>query len=124
MFGLQEQPTLSTIEIYVNRTKVLRNNMHAILEAEDAWRHYNKKRKPLRLQRAGEVAEFAGRAVENLTFHTPQHCMVTHEDGEFVFMGRRRFEEMMVICAPRLDEWARIVYRFAGTDNAPCMLSS
>lgn len=106
--------------------------MHAILDAEDAWRHYQQrtKNKITRSSKnnAGNAqnhsAEIASGDLAALTFHTPLHCATEHEDGEFVFMGRRRFEEMMVVCAPRLQEWAAIVDRLNNSDNAPCILSS
>lgn len=128
MFGIQQQPRLSTNEIYVNQTRVLRDNMSAILDAEDAWRHYQRTKKksrptdtkPLNQQTQPTDSDL----LADLTFHTPLHCATEHEDGEFVFMGRRRFEEMMIICAPRLQEWAAIADRLNNSDNVPCILSS
>lgn len=131
MFGIQQQPRLSTNAIYVNRTRVLRNNMHAILDAEDAWRHYQRtKKKSRKIDAISSKHQFVEESntttdqLAELAFHTPLHCATEHEDGEFVFMGRRRFEEMMVICAPRLQEWAAIIDRLNNSDNAPCILSS
>lgn len=98
---------------------MLRDNMNAILNAEDAWRHYNKKRSSSQ-QSKTDIQEPP--AISDLSFHTPLHCSTSHDDGEFVFMGRRRFEEMMIICSPRLDEWARIVNQLSDQDSAPCIL--
>lgn len=127
MFGIQQQPRLSTNEIYVNQTRVLRNNMHAILDAEDAWRHYQRSKKKSRPTDTKSLKPNPAEVTDtlaDLTFHTPLHCATEHEDGEFVFMGRRRFEEMMIICAPRLQEWAAIVDLLNHSNNAPCILSS
>lgn len=129
MFGIQQRPRLSTNEIYVNQTRVLRNNMDAILDAEDASRHYQRTKKKSRPPTVAKSSKPHHLPADpdpeaNLTFHTPLHCATEHEDGEFVFMGRRRFEEMMVVCAPRLQEWAAIVDRLNNSDNAPCILSS
>lgn len=130
MFGIQQLPRLNTNAIYVNRTRVLRNNLHAILDAEDAWRHYQHTKKKPRKPNANapelvdEVNITSSDQLAELAFHTPLHCATEHEYGEFVFMGRRRFEEMMVICAPRLQEWAAIVDRLNNSDNAPCILGS
>lgn len=129
MFGIQHQRTLNTIEVYVNRTKILRNNMNAILDAEDAWRHYyktNKKRKPANGNQDIFQQKWSteSAALKDLTFHVPLHCLTNHEEGEFVFMGRRRFEEMMIICAPPVDDWDAIVNQLNKGDNAPCILNS
>ena len=124
------QPTLNTIEITVNQTKVLRNNINAILDAEDTWRHYyktNKKRKnsTKRRKRKIQISDDHSQNSSNVfTFHTPLHCSAAHGEGEFVFIGRRRFQEMMLICAPRLDEWVYVSARLNQSDNAPCILNS
>ena len=124
---------MDTIEITIKQTKVLRNNMLAIQDAEEATRHTSKavklKKKSMRHNpKAGQwrrIEEQAfGKAEQEFSFHTPRHCLVSPGEGEFVFMGRRRFDEMMLICAPRLDEWARLVQKFTTTNQAPCILAS
>lgn len=139
MFGVQQRPRLATNEIYVNRTRLLRNNLFDILADPDTAtaaaqpQRYGFSPSRNRYSRAARLAATpapppslapspTGPAL--LSFHTPLHCSTAHERGEFVFMGRRRFEEMMVICAPRLAEWAATVERLQRSGEAPCVLTS
>lgn len=127
MFGVQQRPRLATNEIYVNRTRLLRYNLFDILsDPETATVTVTAQPPSGRFSRpaARSTAAAAPTAAALLTFHTPLHCATAHERGEFVFMGRRRFEEMMVICAPRLAEWAATVERLQRSGEAPCVLSS
>lgn len=150
MFGVQQRPRLATNEIYVNRTRLLRNNLFdiwsdgqplntmttqspattTIVPTATTTLHSSVTSQPQNYRRRRRRRSSAATAAETavigalLSFHTPLHCDTAHEPGEFVFMGRRRFEEMMVICAPRLNEWARIVERLQSSGDAPCELSS
>jgi len=59
-----------------------------------------------------------------LSFHWPQHCLISHGDGEFVFMGRRRFNEIALMCAPRLSEWFYVTEKLNSNGQAACNLRS
>lgn len=135
MFGVQQRPRLATNEIYVNRTRLLRNNLYDILADPDTvtaaaqpqrigfgLSHNRYSRAARSTATPSPSPNPTGPAL--LSFHTPLHCATAHERGEFVFMGRRRFEEMMVICAPRLAEWAATVERLQRSGEAPCVLTS
>lgn len=139
MFGVQQRPRLATNEIYVNRTRLLRNNLFDILTdgtpnplttqstsatTLDPTTTMPATVAPLQIRRLVTTTPETAHISALLSFHTPLHCATAHEPGEFVFMGRRRFEEMMVICAPRLNEWAAIVERLQSNGDAPCELSS
>lgn len=127
--------------------------MIAISDAEDVWRHYyktykngatnsneeynnhkirhSKNKKRMNGSGSGSSSSSSSSSINSnsdqineLKFHTPSHCSASHGIGEFVFMGRRRFDELMLICAPRLDEWVLIARQFNESNNAPCILQS
>lgn len=114
IFNIQERKDLETNEIIIAKTKVLRDNMQETHETEMVKPHeLNGKRKSL-----------STNVKPKISFHTHRHCPVYPGDGEFVFMGRLRFNEIMLACAPRLEEWANIVYKYNETNESPCILSS
>ncbi|KAG4079513.1 hypothetical protein HA402_005210 [Bradysia odoriphaga] len=129
IFSIQQQPSLDTVEITIKRTKILRNNMQAIQNAEDAWRRnykeqkFNAKRHRRKSPISNDIDDHPIDAAE-FKFHTPTHCSPSHGEGEFVFIGRKRFDELMLICAPRLEEWAHISRTVNETNTAPCILFS
>lgn len=129
IYAIQQQPTLDTVEITIKRTKILRNNMQAIQNAEDSWRRHYKDQK-FQTKKHRRKSLITNDVDDNhidsdeFKFHTPIHCSPSHGEGEFVFIGRKRFDEIMLICAPRLEEWAIISRRVNESDTAPCILSS
>lgn len=128
IYNVQEQPTLDTIELTIKHTTILRNNLNAMLNDEIQLYNYLKLRNKInKLQTFVQNDKFSDNDNNNnieFKFHTPTHCGATSGEGEFVFMGRKRFQEIMLICAPRLTEWIDIVRNLNATDNAPCILES
>jgi len=53
-----------------------------------------------------------------------QHCGARQGDGEFVFMVRRKLGDLTLTCAPRLDEWVRVLRRLSRSGAAECILHS
>lgn len=129
IYSIQQQPSLDTVEITIKRTKILRNNMQAIQNAEDAWRRHYKEQK-FKTKKHRRKSMISNDVDDNqidlneLKFHTPTHCSPSHGEGEFVFIGRKRFDELMLICAPRLEEWAHLSRRTNESNTAPCILLS
>lgn len=103
--------------------------MQAILNAEDAWRRYYKEQK-FKTKKHRRKSLSSNNIDENqfnldeFKFHTPTHCSPSQGEGEFVFIGRKRFDELMLICAPRLEEWAYISRKMNESNTAPCILLS
>ncbi|KAJ6628968.1 Meteorin-like protein, partial [Pseudolycoriella hygida] len=129
IYSVQQQQSLDTVEITIKQTKILRDNMDATRIAEDAWRHHYKdpKFKTKRHRRKLQISNDVNANEMDLgefRFHTPTHCSPSHGDGEFVFIGRKRFDEVMLICAPRLEEWAHLSRKINETNTAPCILLS
>lgn len=105
--------------------------MLAIQNAEDAWRRNYKEQKFKRHRRKSSVIsnnidDYDGHPIDSdeFKFHTPTQCSPSHGEGEFVFIGRKRFDEVMLICAPRLEEWAHISRKVNESNTAPCILFS
>lgn len=63
-------------------------------------------------------------ALEKVTIHVPQHCGVTHGEGEFIFMARRKLGDLTLQCAPRLEHWALLVHKLSEEGKAHCILKS
>lgn len=102
---------METNEIIILKTKLLRDNMQETERmAENTI--------------GNDVHPRWIGSKQKVSFHMHRHCPVSSGEGEFVFMGRLRFNEVMLACAPRLEEWAGIVYKFNETNDAPCVLSS
>lgn len=116
IFNIQDRQDLDTNEIVIARTKVLRDNKYVPMgdrtqmDNQRPERQRNQQRQPQQKPK--------------ISFHTHRHCPVSPGEGEFVFMGRLRFKEIMLACAPRLEEWAGIVFKFNRTNDAPCILAS
>lgn len=104
---MQERVDLETNEIIVGKTKVLRDTDNARLANENA-----------------SAARRSDWQQHTISYHTHRHCPTAPGAGEFVFIGRLRFNEIMLVCAPRLEEWANIVYKYEQKNAAPCILIS
>lgn len=124
---------METIELTVKSIKILRDNLAASMNALNSWRYYYKTNKNLgKMNQPMEqyVGEMEVKTINSAnestdySFHTPRHCSATHGEGEFVFIGRKRFDEIMVICVPRIQEWRHVAVRYNGTEKAPCILNA
>lgn len=146
IFHIQDQPTLDTLEISVSEAKILRNNLLSVEKAEAAYRksdtqtlnaeprlgRLSTRRKSTTyvheisddLQNTNNNHDGDDAETTKISFHRPSHCLTSYGEGEFIFMGRRRFSEIMLVCAPRLEEWTSIIQNYASTNDAPCVLSS
>ncbi|XP_039290301.1 uncharacterized protein LOC120352676 [Nilaparvata lugens] len=54
----------------------------------------------------------------------PQHCGARHGAGEFVFMARRKLGDLVLRCAPRLEDWIDVVRSENAKGSAHCLLYS
>lgn len=135
IFQIQDRPILDTIEISISKVKTLRNNLLSLdtpddtdLQCQDQHkktRRHQQRRKGLKDDINNDLQNNSqANQNDKVSFHRPSHCLTSYGEGEFIFMGRRRFNEMMLVCAPRLEEWTSIVQRYANTNDAPCVLSS
>ncbi|XP_075231103.1 meteorin-like protein [Lycorma delicatula] len=61
---------------------------------------------------------------EEIKLHVPEHCGARRGAGEFVFMGRRKLGDLVLRCAPRLEDWAEIVRSENAKGSAHCVLHS
>lgn len=109
IFNVQERDDLNTNEINIGKTKILRDTDHVLVNDSSDNNHMS----------MSEI-DWKGR----ISYHTHRHCPTSTGAGEFVFMGRLRFNEIMLMCAPRLEEWANIVYRYRDNHDEPCILLS
>ncbi|KAK9891516.1 hypothetical protein WA026_014752 [Henosepilachna vigintioctopunctata] len=65
-----------------------------------------------------------GESLKKVTISVAQHCGVTHGIGEFVFMARRKLGELTLQCAPRLEDWAKLISSLSEEGKAHCVLRS
>lgn len=114
---------MDTNEIIIAKTKVLRDNKYVPIDdyTPNDNQHQEREQQP---QQLPTHLNYKINVKPKISFHTHRHCPVSPGEGEFVFMGRLRFKEIMLACAPRLEEWAGIVYKFNRTNDAPCILAS
>ncbi|EZA52033.1 Meteorin-like protein [Ooceraea biroi] len=59
--------------------------------------------------------------LKSVRVRVPAVCDARHGRGEFAIMAKRRFEDFVLVCAPRLEEWAQAVREMS---SAPCVLNS
>ncbi|RZF48800.1 hypothetical protein LSTR_LSTR003180 [Laodelphax striatellus] len=59
-----------------------------------------------------------------LRLQVPQHCGARHGVGEFVFMARRKLGDLVLRCAPRLEDWIDVVRSENAKGSAHCLLYS
>lgn len=55
----------------------------------------------------------------NIRVKVPSTCDVQQGQGKYVIMLKQRFEDFVLVCAPRLEEWAQIIREIY---NSPCIL--
>nr|ATU83001.1 secreted hypothetical protein [Pristhesancus plagipennis] len=53
-----------------------------------------------------------------------KHCGAQHGAGELVIMARRKLGQLVLRCAPRLQEWRDILKEASIKDSAHCLLNS
>ncbi|XP_063234551.1 meteorin-like protein [Bacillus rossius redtenbacheri] len=70
-----------------------------------------------------EAAAAAGRD-RRVRMHVASHCGARHGPGEFVLMARRKLGDLVLTCAPRLEDWAEVVSRTNRDGSAHCVLES
>ncbi|KAI4494425.1 hypothetical protein M0802_008917 [Mischocyttarus mexicanus] len=58
---------------------------------------------------------------KNIRIRVSSACDARHGHGEFVIMARRRLDDLTLVCAPRLETWAKVVLE---SKTAPCLLKS
>ncbi|XP_015185633.1 PREDICTED: meteorin-like protein isoform X2 [Polistes dominula] len=58
---------------------------------------------------------------KNIRIRVSSACDARHGQGEFVIMARRRLDDLILVCAPRLETWAEVVREWI---TAPCLLKS
>lgn len=58
----------------------------------------------------------------NIVVRVPTACDARHGQGEFVIMAKRRLGDLVLVCAPRLETWAKTVRELSSTP--PCVLRS
>lgn len=61
---------------------------------------------------------------EQVKLQVPEHCGVRRGAGEFVFMARRKLGDLVLRCAPRLEDWAEVVRSENAKGSAHCVLHS
>lgn len=73
-----------------------------------------------------EEKSYGSRRRRNLSLHAhvhvPSECGATGGGGEFLVMARRRLGRLSVVCAPRADDWARLVNIRTADGDAHCLL--
>ncbi|KAL3285042.1 hypothetical protein HHI36_019169 [Cryptolaemus montrouzieri] len=62
--------------------------------------------------------------LKRITISVAQHCQVAHGVGEFVFMVRRKLGELILQCAPRLEDWTKLVSVLTEEGKTHCVLRS
>ncbi|CAA9998867.1 unnamed protein product, partial [Nesidiocoris tenuis] len=51
-----------------------------------------------------------------------RHCGAQHGAGEIVIMARRKLGQLVLRCAPRLQEWQDVIKEAIAKDSAHCVL--
>ncbi|CAK9834381.1 Meteorin-like protein [Anthophora retusa] len=99
--AVQKQPNLEAAELVLGVTKILRR-------IEENESNYD-----------ADVTDFHDR--RNVRIRVPTACDARHGQGEFVIMAKRRLGDLVLVCAPRLETWAKVVREL---ETAPCVLRS
>ncbi|KAF6201756.1 hypothetical protein GE061_004151 [Apolygus lucorum] len=53
-----------------------------------------------------------------------RHCGAQHGAGEMILMARRKLGQLVLRCAPRLQEWRDVIKEAQAKDSAHCVLTS
>ncbi|XP_017798627.1 PREDICTED: meteorin-like protein [Habropoda laboriosa] len=99
--AVQKQPNLEAAELVLGVTKILRR-------IEENESNYD-----------ADVTDSHDR--RNVRIRVPTACDARHGQGEFVIMAKRRLGDLVLVCAPRLETWAKVVREL---ETAPCVLRS
>lgn len=104
--GVENRDDLEVSQMTVRITKLIR---HA---PEDSY------------TRELESNEISSDGDGEVVVQVPRHCGVTYGTGEFVFMARRKLGDLVMRCAPRLEEWAAVANLLTQEGRAHCVLRS
>lgn len=99
--AVQRQPNLEAAELVLRVTKILRR----IEENEN--------------NNDADTTDSHDR--RNVRVRVPTACDARHGQGEFVIMAKRRLGDLILVCAPRIETWAKAVREL---ETAPCVLQS
>lgn len=100
--AVQRQPSLEAAELVVGITKTLRRVDETDVTETNEVIDFTEPRKSIRVR-------------------VPTACDARHGQGEFVIMAKRRLGDLVLVCAPRLETWAKAVREL---ESAPCVLRS
>lgn len=98
--AVQKQPNLEAAELILRVTKILRR----IEENEN---------------NDADTSDFHDH--RNIHIRVSAACDARHGQGEFVIMAKRRLGDLVLVCAPRIETWAKTVREL---ESAPCVLRS
>ncbi|OAD60689.1 Meteorin-like protein [Eufriesea mexicana] len=99
--AVQRQPNLEAAELVLGITKILRR----IEENENN----------------NDADSIDSHDRRNVRVRVPTACDARHGQGEFVIMAKRRLGDLVLVCAPRIETWAKTVREL---ETAPCVLRS
>ncbi|XP_033197747.1 meteorin-like protein [Bombus vosnesenskii] len=99
--AVQRRPNLEAAELVLRVTKILRRieENESNNDADPTDSHDRK----------------------NVRVRVPTACDARHGQGEFVIMAKRRLGDLVLVCAPRIETWAKTVREL---ETAPCVLQS
>ncbi len=55
--------------------------------------------------------------------HAPLKCGIRHGEGEFLFTGRLRLGQPVLQCAPRYEQWKKVLEEALLQDELECTYS-
>lgn len=104
--GVEEHPTEKLSQISIKVIKLIRNTIEETSYLDT------------------EMNEIPGNEYNKTTILVGKHCGVSHGVGEFVFMARRKLGDLRLQCAPRLEDWAKLISSLSEAGRAHCVLRS
>ncbi|XP_045463340.1 meteorin-like protein [Harmonia axyridis] len=109
--GVEQHHTEELSQMSVKITKLIRNTVEETFSNKDV--------------ETNEIPENEyDEADKKITISVAQHCGVAHGVGEFVFMARRKLGGLRLQCAPRLEDWAKLISTLSEEGKAHCVLRS
>ncbi|KAL1117137.1 hypothetical protein AAG570_004465, partial [Ranatra chinensis] len=61
---------------------------------------------------------------DTVVLTTPRHCGARHGPDQLVVMATTKLDQLVLTCAPTLEQWATVVQAARNNDSAQCLMYS
>lgn len=123
--GTEQRHDLDSTQLTLQLTKLIRTTSGRDSDINDK---INSEYYKYDVDNELEAKTFGGRRRKHRSLnlhahvHVPSICEAVGGTGEFLMMARRRLGRLSLVCAPRIEDWVRIVEERNADGSSHCLL--